>query len=87
MSAQTQKPDFQQRVLRVTQSPMNPLIWVLDLACGHETTLAQKKRPTLMRTWTDKTTREILCGARKVACWRCKDAYLTALSQGQDAGR
>lgn len=33
------------RVERVTQSPMNPLRWSLDLACGHEAWITSKSRP------------------------------------------
>lgn len=34
------------RVVRITQSPMNALRWVLDLECGHETWITAKRRPT-----------------------------------------
>lgn len=38
-----------QPVTRITQSPMNPTRWVADLACGHETWITRKARPTATR--------------------------------------
>lgn len=35
-----------QFVQRVTQSPVNPTRWVLDLLCGHEVWVTSKSRPT-----------------------------------------
>lgn len=60
-----------QRVVRIDQSPMNERIWVLQLACGHDVCITQKKRPSNLRTWTDKTTGERLCGPRLMECDRC----------------
>ncbi len=34
------------QVLRVTQSPMNPKQWCLDLNCGHEVWVTAKSRPS-----------------------------------------
>ena len=33
-------------ILRITQSPMNPSRWALDLECGHEAWMTAKSRPT-----------------------------------------
>lgn len=38
-----------QRVERAVQSPMNPLRWCLELECGHECWVTQKKRPTVRK--------------------------------------
>jgi len=34
------------RIERVTQSPMNPVRWLLDLDCGHSVWVTAKRRPT-----------------------------------------
>lgn len=34
------------QVLRVTQSPMNPKQWCVDLNCGHEVWVTCGRRPT-----------------------------------------
>ncbi len=49
---------MKQRLVRIDQSPMNALIWVLQLACGHDVYVTQTSRPSLTRTWTDKQSRE-----------------------------
>ena len=59
------------QILRVTQSPLNPLIWVIDLSCGHEITVAQKRRPAKMSVFRDKDTGEKLCGNRTMQCYAC----------------
>jgi hypothetical protein len=58
------------RVTRVTQSPMNPAIWFLDLECGHEARVVQKARPSMesIKTAADG---EKLCGPRRVRCPKC----------------
>lgn len=33
-------------VIRITQSPMNPIRWCFDLACGHEQWDTSKRKPT-----------------------------------------
>jgi len=33
------------RVMSVKQSPLNPLRWLLTLACGHEIWVTAKQRP------------------------------------------
>lgn len=38
------RPEFR-KLLRVTQSPLNPQRWVLDLECGHERRLTATRRP------------------------------------------
>lgn len=53
-----------QNVTRVTQSPMNALRWVLDLACGHEVYATSKRRPT----------------RKKAACEKCKTATVAPAS-------
>ena len=37
---------FTKKVLKVTQSPMNPKRWCLDLECGHEQWVTSNKKPT-----------------------------------------
>lgn len=34
------------KVLRITQSPMNPLRWVLELSCGHDVWITRTSRPS-----------------------------------------
>lgn len=60
-----------QRIKRIDQSPMNPIIWIIELTCGHEVTKVQKARPSRERTWTDKATRERMCGPRFMNCPKC----------------
>lgn len=74
MSRQGDEDMTKQRVLRVDQSPMNPVIWILELACGHDVTVTQKARPSTMRTFTDKATGDRMTDYKMVECWRCKDA-------------
>jgi hypothetical protein len=62
---------MKQRVVRIDQSPMNPVIWVLQLACGHDICVTQKRRPSRERTWTDKVTSERMCGPKLIDCWKC----------------
>jgi hypothetical protein len=33
-------------VVRVTQSPMNPKRWALDLSCGHEVWVTARTKPS-----------------------------------------
>jgi hypothetical protein len=47
-------------ILRVTQSPMNALRWVLDLSGGHEAWITQKMRPRL-----GKSVHCAVCGSQK----------------------
>ena len=37
------------KVLRITQSPMNRLRWLITLECGHEKWITRRKRPTITR--------------------------------------
>jgi hypothetical protein len=41
-------------VTRVTQSPMNALRWVLDLACGHEAFVTSKSKPRRTKAKCEK---------------------------------
>jgi hypothetical protein len=34
------------RVIRISQSPMNPLRWLIELGCGHDVWITATKRPT-----------------------------------------
>ncbi len=45
---------FTKKVIKVTQSPMNPLRWLLDLECGHDVWVTSKKRPTRKTVSCDK---------------------------------
>lgn len=47
------------QIVRVTQSPLNPIIWLIDLVCGHEVRKVQKRRPPVYGK--DGLTRAILC--------------------------
>lgn len=40
---------MQKAVTRVTQSPMNPKQWALDLECGHEVWVTATHRPNKKR--------------------------------------
>lgn len=46
-------------VERVTVSPMNPTIWYIDLACGHDLRVVQKTRPPVYDK--DGMRRELVC--------------------------
>jgi len=61
-----------QRIMRVTQSPMNAVIWVLDLECGHELTVVQKRRPSKY-SLTHAPDGELLQGYRRVNCTKCSE--------------
>ena len=50
---------------------MNAVIWFLDLECGHELRIVQKKRPARDSITRDKTTGEKLIGPRRLLCPRC----------------
>ncbi len=50
--------ELDRAVLRVTQSPLNPLRWCLSLNCGHERWVTSKARPA----------------RRAARCNRCTDA-------------
>jgi hypothetical protein len=47
------------QIVRITQSPLNPLIWMIDLTCGHELRKVQKRKPALYGK--DGLTRALLC--------------------------
>jgi hypothetical protein len=59
------------KISRVTQSPLNPVIWFLDLECGHEVRVVQKKRPAKVSITRDKATGESLIGPRRILCPTC----------------
>lgn len=61
-----------QRVRRVTQSPLNPLRWALDLECGHELWVTQKKRPALVTVETERG--EKMVSARTMRCRVCEES-------------
>lgn len=61
------------RVCRVTQSPMNAVIWFVDLECRHEVRMVQKQRPAMSTTFKDKATGELMSGPRMVACPTCAE--------------
>lgn len=63
--------DAKRIVRKVTQSPMNARIWMLDLECGHEVLIVQSKRPATESIKRDRATGEMLCGPRRVLCPRC----------------
>ena len=50
---------------------MNRVIWVLQLACGHDVCVTQKARPSRERTFTDKATGEKMVGPKFLECPRC----------------
>lgn len=43
---------MKQKVQRVVQSPMNPLRWCFELACGHNVWVTRKSRPSTMSVVT-----------------------------------
>jgi hypothetical protein len=56
-------------VRRIVQSPMNRVIWVVELECGHDTTLVSKSRP---RAYSLKTVDgDVLESRRRLPCPRC----------------
>jgi len=42
------------KVLRATQSPLNPRRWCLDLECGHEVWVTSKRKPVRQESWCPK---------------------------------
>lgn len=62
---------MKERIVRIDRSPMNDQIWVLQLTCGHDVCVTQKKRPSLERTWFDKKAGERLCSPRLLECPKC----------------
>ena len=51
-------------VLRVTQSPMNAVRWVLDLACGHQAWVTSYAKPRVIKKACDICTEEEARSAR-----------------------
>jgi len=39
--------EWDRDVVKITQSPMNALRWVLDLSCHHEAWVTRTRRPTM----------------------------------------
>lgn len=62
---------MKRRIVRVDRSPMNERIWVLQLTCGHDVYVTQKKRPSRERTFTDPRTGEREIGPKFIECERC----------------
>lgn len=62
---------MKQKVKRIDQSPMNPVIWIIELACGHEFTKVQKSRPRNFTVFRDKVTRELMIEHRSFDCKQC----------------
>jgi hypothetical protein len=60
-----------QRILRVTQSPMNAERWCFDLVCGHEAWVTSKRRPQTMRTWRNSEGEKMI-SPRSMPCPKCK---------------
>lgn len=58
------------RIERVTQSPMNPVRWCLDLECGHEKWVTQRGRPS-KESLTTGANGEQFSGPRYVVCPTC----------------
>lgn len=51
-----------QKVIKVTQSPMNPTRWYLDLECGHSIWVTKHNRPRIRGL-----------GTYRGRCPRCED--------------
>lgn len=59
-----------QRVQRIDQSPMNPLVWVFQLACGHDIVKTSKSRPKNYSL--HKVPGDVLQGPRFERCHKCE---------------